>query len=160
MNATARLILNIPKFGHHLGWNSCEPSLVAGPTTNQLQGLLPCSQLSGWCSFGISVWGMSIHQFNIRSSTPSFCTPKRPSGASSQDSELWCQRICCFWTVVELIAYVCLFVNYMTNRNNYFKRHSKHFLCRSSERFCGFISEVALYQIFITITNNMVTDHK
>ena len=39
----------------------------------------------------------------------------------------------------------------MTNRNN-LKRHSKHFLCSSSERFCGFISEVALYQIFITIT--------
>ena len=42
---------------------------------------------------------------------------------------------------------LCLFVNYMINRNN-LKRHSKHFLCSSSERFCGFISEVALYQIF------------
>ena len=46
---------------------------------------------------------------------------------------------------------LCQFVNYMTNRNN-LKRHSKHFLCSSSERFCGFISEVALYQIFFTIT--------
>ena len=50
---------------------------------------------------------------------------------------------------------LCLFVNYMTNRYN-LKRHSKHFLCSSSVRFCGFISEVALYQIFITITITLI----
>ena len=44
----------------------------------------------------------------------------------------------CLCLFVNYYIYI-LYIVYMTNRNN-LKRHSKHVLCSSSERFCGFIA--------------------
>ena len=97
MNATARLILNIPKFGHiseeirtNLHWLPVRQRInykVCYLVRNCLAGAAP-EYLSEVCQ------STSQH----RSSTPPLCTSQRPSGASREDSELRCQRIFCFWT--------------------------------------------------------------
>ena len=54
---------------------------------------------------------------------------------------------------------IAMSVRELYDKPEQFKKALKTFLCSSSERFCGFISEVALYQIFITITITMNRFH-
>ena len=78
------------------------------------------------------------HQFNIRSSTPSFCTPKRPFWCLESGQRIMVPEDLLFLDLGCGTPCLCLFVNYMTNRNT-FKKALKTFRRRSSsERFCRF----------------------
>ena len=151
MNATARLILNIPKFAHisdeirvNLHWLPIRQRIsykVCFLVRNCLAGAAP-KYLSEVVQHPV------VNTFVLHSETTFWCLESGQRILVPEDLlslDLGCGTHC-----------LCLFVNCMTNRNN-LKRHSKHFLCSSSERFCGFISEVALYQIFITITITTIT---
>ena len=111
-------------------------------------------------SLFVIVWLVQLRNIWVRSVNPPVQHPVVNTFVLHFETTFWClesgQRI----MVPEDLLFLdpgcgthCLYrcVNYTTNRDS-LKRHSKHFLCNSSERFCGFISEVALYQIFITIT--------